>query len=63
MLSAPVSGGAISAWTQLYRGPTGDARGSSANGLISEFLGDYSYASASRTFGVITAACGKRPSM
>lgn len=52
VLTAPVSGGTIGAWTQIYRGPAGDARGSSANGLISEFIGDYSYASASRTFGV-----------
>ena len=52
VLSAPVAGETIGAWSELYRGPTGDARGSAANGLISEFAGDYSYASASREFGV-----------
>ena len=40
--------GAIGAWSDIHRGPTGDARGSSANALIDEFLGDYDYAFATR---------------
>jgi hypothetical protein len=40
--------GAIGAWSDVHRGPTGDARGSSANALIDEFLGDYDYAFATR---------------
>ena len=42
--------GAIGAWTDIHRAPTGDARGSSANALIDEFLGDYNYAFATNDF-------------
>jgi hypothetical protein len=36
--------GVIGPWSDIHRAPTGDARGSSANALIDEFLGDYDYA-------------------
>jgi hypothetical protein len=48
---ADVGGGGTGAFGQLHRGAPGDPRSSSANALISEFLGDYVYAAATRTYG------------
>jgi hypothetical protein len=43
--------GATGGFSSLHRSPPGDPRGSSANALGDEFLGDYVYAAATRTYG------------
>ncbi len=52
VLHADVTGGGVGAFGLLHRSPSGDARGSSQNNLAAEFLGDYVYAAATRSYGV-----------
>jgi hypothetical protein len=52
VLHADVTEDGVGAFTELHRGEPGDARGSSQNNLAAEFLGDYVYAAATRTYGV-----------
>ena len=50
-LKASVGSSGTGAFTEIHRGASGDPRGSSQNNLVGEFLGDYVYATASRTYG------------
>lgn len=50
-LHAAVGASGTGAFTQVHRGADGDPRGTSQNGLTAEFLGDYVYAAATRTYG------------
>ncbi len=43
--------GTIGAFTRLGESTPGDARGSSQNNLVGEFLGDYVYSAATRAYG------------
>ena len=43
--------GSTGAFTEIHRSPPGDPRGSTQNNLVGEFLGDYVYAAATRTYG------------
>jgi hypothetical protein len=48
---ADVAGGTVGGFAEIHRSPGGDPRGSSQNNLAAEFLGDYVYAAATRTYG------------
>jgi hypothetical protein len=48
---ADITGGVLGPFSELNRGAEGDPRGSSANSLVAEFLGDYVYAVATNTYG------------
>jgi hypothetical protein len=47
---ASVVGGVPGAFAEIHRSVPGDARGSSTNGLVGEFLGDYVYAIATNDY-------------
>jgi hypothetical protein len=44
--------GTPGSFADIDRAPTGDARGTSQNGLVAEFLGDYNFADATSDYGI-----------
>jgi hypothetical protein len=50
-LHATVGASGTGDFTEVNRGADGDPRGTSQNGLTAEFLGDYVYAAATRSYG------------
>jgi hypothetical protein len=50
-LHATVGASGTGTFKEVNRGANGDPRGTSQNGLTAEFLGDYVYAAATRTYG------------
>jgi hypothetical protein len=52
VLHANSTSSSVGGFSEIHRGLPGDARGSSQNDLAAEFLGDYVYAAATRTYGV-----------
>jgi hypothetical protein len=50
VVHAPISGGTVGAFSEVNRGAPGDPRASSQNNLVIEFLGDYVYAVAGRSY-------------
>jgi hypothetical protein len=52
VLHATVTGSTVGAFAGVHRGVPGDARGSSQNDLAAEFLGDYVYSTATRTYSM-----------
>jgi hypothetical protein len=50
-LRASVGASGTGNFTEVHRGAEGDPRGTSQNNLKGEFLGDYVYAAATRTYG------------
>jgi len=51
VLHADATDDTIGAFSEIHRGASGDARGSSQNNLAAEFLGDYVYAVATPDYG------------
>jgi hypothetical protein len=51
VLHASAGGGPTGVFSEIHRSVPGDPRGSSQNNLVAEFLGDYVYAVATRTYG------------
>jgi hypothetical protein len=51
VLHADVGASGTGAFSEQHRGAPGDPRATSQNNLVGEFLGDYVYAAATRTYG------------